>query len=321
MKSNHLFCFDLGFDLVALALAWLFFTAQAPAQQAPTPAGVSAHVVVTVEPRKGTSVPVVNREDVMVYEGHDRDKVLDWVPFQGDRAGLDLFVLIDDGSNADLGTQLADLRRFIAAQPPSTNIGVAYMRNGVARIEQKLTGDHDLAAKALRLPIGGGGADASPYFALSDLVKKWPAGAPRRAVLMISDGIDRYYGIGDLDDPYLSAAIDDSLRAGVMVSAIYNPDAGHYGHSYWLAYWGQIYLSHLADETGGEGYYIGFNGPAVAFAPYLDDMTNRLGHQYLLRFLARPPKKPGWQRIRLATEIENADLISAHKVYVTPGKE
>ena len=90
------------------------------------------------------------------------------------------FVLLDDGSNFTVGSQLDDIRKFILGQPDSTRIGLAYMQNGVARIVQNLTSDHDAVAKALRLPVGSGGANGSPYFALSDLVKHWPAGAPRR---------------------------------------------------------------------------------------------------------------------------------------------
>jgi hypothetical protein len=307
-----------GFIVAALLGGTCVLSTVLASAQAPTPEGTPARLVVTVEPRKGASMPVINREDVMVLEKHDRDKVIDWIPAQGDNAALELFVFLDDGSRSSLGTQLDDIRKFINAQPPSTKIGVAYMRNGTALIAQDLTTDHELAAKALRLPIGLGGADASPYFALSDLVKRhWPVSNARRAVLMVTDGIDRYYGTGDLQDPYLDSAIDDSLRAGVMVSAIYNPDAGHFGHSYWQTYWGQIYLSHLADETGGEAYYIGFNGPAVAFAPYLEDETNRLGHQYLLTFIPQPQKKAGWQRVRVTTEVPNVDLVSAGKIYVS----
>ena len=297
---------------------WTLGMGSASAQKAPAATGVPAHLVVTVEPRHGSDVPVVNRDDVMVYEGHDRDTVTEWVPAQGDHAALELFLLLDDGSSVNLGSQLDDIRQFINAQPASTKIGVAYMQNGMARIEQNLTSDHVLAAKALRLPMGMGSANASPYFSLSDLIKRWPATAARRAVMMVTDGIDRYYGSGDLQDPYLDAAIDDAARAGIVVSAIYNPGAGHYGHSYWQTYWGQIYLSRLADATGGEGYYIGFNGPAVAFAPYLEDMANRLTHQYLLTFLARTPKKAGWQTVRLTTEVANVDLVSAGKVWVAP---
>jgi len=312
MNKNRFLAMVLGLALCVFGIG------SASAQKAPAATGVPVHLVVTVEARKGAEVPVINRDDVMVYEGHDRDTVTDWVPAQGEHAAVELFLLLDDASSVNLGSQLGDLRQFINAQPDSTKIGVAYMQNGIARIEQNLTSDHALAAKALRLPMGMGGANASPYFSLSDLLKRWPATTARRSVMMVTDGIDRYYGSWDLLDPYLDEAIDDAVRAGVTVSAIYNPDVGHYGHSYWRSYWGQMYLAHLADATGGEAYYIGFNGPAVAFAPYLEDWTKRLTHQYLLTFLAKTPKKAGWQTVRLTTEVPNVDLVSAGRVYVSP---
>jgi hypothetical protein len=74
----------------------------------------------------------------------------------------------------------------------------------------------------------------------------------------------------------------------------------------------------MAEKTGGEAYYIGFTGPPVTFAPYLDDLSHRLGHQYLLTFLAKPPKKAGLQPVKLRTEVANVDLVSADKVYVSP---
>ena len=300
----------LGFVLLACA------TGIALAQQAP-PAGIPAHLLVTVEPHHGSTAPEINRSEVMVYEGHDRDTVTEWVPAQGDHAALELFILLDDGSSSSLGSQLEDLRQFINAQPATTQIGVAYMQNGIARVVQNLTTDHAAAAKSLRLPMGDIGANASPYFALTDLIKRWPASAARHEVLMVTDGIDRYYGTGDADDPYVQEAVDGAVRAGIEVSAIYSPGVGHFGHSYWQTYWGQIYLSQLTDKTGGESYYIGFNGPPVSFAPYLEDMGHRLQHQYLLTFLAKPPKKSGWQNVRLRTEAPNVDLVSAGRVYVS----
>ena len=284
--------------------------------QEPAGGGVAAHLLVTVEPHHGSNVPVINREDVMVYEGRERDTVTGWIPAQGDRAALELFLLLDDGSSISLGSQLEDIRQFISAQPASTKIGIAYMQDGTAHVEQDLTSDHAQAAEALRLPKGIGGINGSPYFSLSDLVKRWPASEARREVLMVSDGIDRYYGSGDLDDPYVTEAVDSAVRAGIVVSAIYTPGVGHFGHSYWQTYWGQILLSQLADKTGGEAYYIGFTGSPVSFSPYLDDLGHRLTHQYWLTFLAKPPKKAGWQKVRLVSEVHNVDLISAGRVYV-----
>jgi hypothetical protein len=308
-KSARLLSAMVGFA-VCVSVFGSVYAQNAAAQ------GVPTHLLVTVEARHGKNVPDVSRADVMVYEGHDRDQVTDWVPAQGDHAGLQLFVLLDDGSSFTLGTQLESLRKFISSQPASAKIGVAYMQNGVARIEQNPTTDHALAAKALRLPMGAGGVNSSPYFALSDLIKRWPETSDRREVMMATDGVDRYYGIGDLQDPYLDAAIHDAERAGIVVYGIYTPGAGHFGHSYWLNYWGQMYLSRLAEETGGEAYYIGFTGSPVSFEPYLEETAQHLEHQYLLTFLAKPPKKSGWQRIKVTTEVSNAELVAAHEVYV-----
>jgi len=305
------FLIPAALGMVVLISAVGMVHAQQPSDQAP------AHMLVTVEPKHGSDVPTINRNEVMVYEGHDRDQVVDWTPAQGDHAALELFILLDDSSSESLGNQLNDLRTFINEQPATTLVGVAYMQDGIARIVQNPTNNHDQAAKSLRLPMGIAGANASPYFSLTDLVKRWPASTARHEVLMVTDGIDRYYGSGDIDDPYLQSAIDDATKAGIQVSAIYNPGAGHFAHSYWQSYWGQIYLSELAERTGGEAYYIGFTGAPVAFSPYLKDLEQRLQHQYILAFIPKPQKKSGWQKVRLTTEVPKVDLVSAGRVYVT----
>lgn len=288
------------------------------AQATPSSTGVPVRMLVTVEARHGSDVPVVNREDVMAYEGRDRVKVTDWVPAQGDHAGLELFVLVDDSSSTSLGTQLEDIRQFIQAQPATAKIGLAYMQNGTAKIVQNLTNDHDQAAKALRLPLEILGASASPYFSLSDLIKRWPESAARREVLMISNGIDPYWDKGQYNqsNPNVASVIEQAQRAGIPVFTIYTPGVGHIGHSLRRSLSGQSYLSQVADETGGESYYIAFSGAPVAFAPYLESLAQRLTRQYWLTFLAKPEKKAGMQRVKITTEVPNAELVGANRVYV-----
>jgi hypothetical protein len=300
---------------IVVVLAVLLAGLPLAAQENPAPAGPSVNLVATVEARHGSNVPTITREDVMVYQGRDRDKVTEWLPLQGDHAGLELFILLDDSSNVSLGSQLEDIRQFILAQPVSTKIGIAYMQNGIAQVMQNLNSDHTLAAKALRLPLGSPGANASPYFSLGDLIKRWPENPERREVIMVTDGIDRYWGSGP-DDAYVDTVIEQAQRAGVIVYAIYTPGEGHYGHSYWRTYWGQNYLSQLADETGGEGYYLTGSAPPVSFTPYLSDVSRKLNNQYLLTFIAKPQKKAGMERIKLQTEVPNAELVSADRVYV-----
>jgi hypothetical protein len=305
---------DQVFAVVLLIFSVLFspFTA---AQQAS--GGVPVNMVVTAESRHGEHPGPITPEDVMVFDGKTRDQVTSWIPAQGDHAQLDLFILLDDSSGLSLGSQLGDLREFINAQAATTRVGVAYMQNGAAQVAQNLTADHAQVAKSLRLPLGVAGVNASPYFALSDLAKRWPSGgSPRREVIMVSDGIDRYYGQPGYQDPYVDAAIEDAQRAGIVVYTIYNPGAGHAGHSYWENYWGQLYLAQVADETGAESYYIGFTGPAVAFAPFFDDVDHRLSNQYLLTFLAKPEPKSGVRPVKVRTELPDTELVTAKKVFV-----
>jgi hypothetical protein len=301
---------------VLFACAVMALGSHAAESREPASAGtVPVHMLVTVEARHGAQVPEIKPQDVTVRQGKERVQVTDWIPMQGERAGLELFVLLDDALRpVSLGPQLEDLRRFIISQAETTAIGVGYMRDGTVDIVQNLTTEHTQAAKALRLPLGTVGAMASPYLSISDLMKRWPETKSRREILVISDGIDRFGGVGPAN-PYVDAAIEQSQRAGIIVHAIYATGVGHYGHTSWRFFWGQNYLSKMASETGGEAYFLGYENP-VSFAPYLEDLTHRLTHQYLLTFLARPEKKARLQSVKLWTEVPNAELVAADRVYV-----
>ena len=289
------------------------------AQDRPAFPGVRTRVVVSVEPRHSKEVPSVRSEDVVVMQGQQHDQVLEWKPVQAPDVGVEVFILIDDSlSPTEIGAKLNDLRDFIHAQSANVLIGIGYMRNGTAVIAQNPTTDRALSAKAMRLTIGDGGASPSPYFALEDLLKKWSPANRAREVIMISDGIDRFWdGIG-LDDPYLNSAIEQAQRGSVVVNALYARGEGHFGHSPWRINWGQNFLSELADATGGEAYYVG-NDTAPSFQPYLKDLTERISHQFLLTFEAQPGKKSGFERIKLRTEVPNAELVTQRQVYVRSG--
>jgi hypothetical protein len=275
---------------------------------------VPVKIVVTVEAHKGAATPQITDADVMVYENNHRRRVTNWAPLRGDRGGLQLWLLIDDGTDTTLGLQLDDLRKFVGDQPATTQIGIGYLRNGTVETVQALTGDHDLAAKAIRLPLGMPGISASPYLSLIDLIQRWPATPQAREVLLISSGIDPDYGSGP-SNPYLSRAIDTAQRAGVVVYSIYFGSAGHAGHSFWQINWGQNYLSQLGEETGGEFYWQGSSNP-ISFAPYLSEISERLKDQYLLTFEAAVEGKGGFQAIKLKTEIPHVTLVGPSKVYV-----
>lgn len=298
-------CALIGIAVLAV-LAW--------AQENVASPTVPVSIIVSVEAKHGKDIPTIYKEDVRVFQDRDRLKVQDWIPYHGEQAGLELFILIDDATDTSvLGLQLDDLHQFINGQPPSTTIAVGYIRSGTVNILQNFTADHQLAAKSLRLPLGSAGGMASPYLAITDLIKGWPESPKRREIFMVSSGIDALQP-GPVNS-YLDQAIDRAQRAGIQVYSIYASRSGHFGHTLWRYQWGQNNLSRLADETGGEAYFQALGTP-IAFAPYLDQFADRLKHQFKLTFLAKPRKDAGFQRIRLETEVPNAELDAADNVYV-----
>ena len=259
----------------------------------------------------------MNPEDVRVFVGRNRLKVTDWIPLQGDQSSLELFVLIDDASSTNLASQFEEMRHFLNAQPPATAIAVGYLQNGTVRVVQNFTKDHTAAGKALRIPFGSGAGGSSPYLSITDAIKRWPESTARHEILLLSSGVDPLQP-GTLDS-YLDQAVSQAQRTGTEVSAIYASASGHFGHSLWRINQGQNNLSRLAEETGGEAYFQGIETP-IAFAPFLDQFAERLNHQYKLTFLANADKQPTRQHVRLETEVPNAELVTADKLYVPAAK-
>lgn len=291
---------------LAATPVWLF----AGQQSAP---GTSVSVVVSLEPRREKTIPTVEQQDITVYQSNEKRPVTGFVPLRG---SMQLMILIDDSAGTSFSTEIATIKQFVTALPASTEIAVGYMRNGYTQVAQNFTGDHAAAAKAIRLPMGPGGADVSPYSSLADAIKKWPnSGAERKEVIMISSGIEGLGGGFYRDNPYVMAGIDAAVKAGVVVYTIYNPSVGHFGHSLWRTTWGQNFLSELSDQTGGESYMIGFGSP-VSFQPFLEQILDHQSHQYLLTFTAKPEQKSGFQPFRVVIADKDASIAAPDRVYV-----
>ena len=203
------------------------------------PAGAwGQHLVVTAEGHHGSQTPELTQDDVSIEVNKHPARIETFLPLRGDQAALEFYIVIDDGEDTDLGLQYDSLKSFINSQPPATRIGLAYLRNGSANIAAPLTTDHAAVDKAFRLPLGQAGISASPYMGISDLIRKWPATAARREILLIASGIDPW-SPPDPENPYLQKAIADAQRGGVLVHSIYYWEAGHLGHSYRRVNWGQ----------------------------------------------------------------------------------
>jgi hypothetical protein len=288
--------------------------ALACAAQSENAPGVPVSVVVTLEAKHGKTIPSVDGQDIQVKEAGERRPIEGLRPLA--QSGMQLLFLIDDSARGTFDTEIGTLRQFITSLPPNFEVGVAYMRNGMAQMTANWTRDHAAAANGIRVAFGPGGADVSPYDSLTDAVKKWPANnGERKEVIMISSGIENLGGGWTQDNPYVDAGIRSAQQAGVVVYTIYSPSVGHWGHAYWRSTWGQNFLSMLSDETGGESYMIGFGSP-VSFQPFLQQIAAQWQNQYLLTFMAKPQDKAGVQPLKVTVAEKDASIAAPDRVFV-----
>jgi hypothetical protein len=276
-------------------------------------------IVVTLEPKHGKTIPSVERQDLIVKEGNETRPVTDFRPFAFNQGRIQLLLLIDDSARGTFDTEIGTLKHFITSLPSNVDVAVGYMRNGMTEFTQQFTSDHSGAANSIRVALGPGGADVSPYDSLTDAVKRWPQGrAERKEVIMISGGSEALGGGFTQDNPYVNAGIESAVKAGVVVYTIYSPSVGHEGHSLWRTSWGQNFLSQLSDETGGEFYAIGYGSP-VSFQPFLDQILVQMQHQFLLTFEARPENKSGLQPIKVSISEKDASIAAPDRVFIRAG--
>lgn len=295
-------------------------TAALPLQgQGTNPANADVvRVTVTVSGRDQSAPPALAKEDVMVRQDNERRPVVDWFAAQGEQAGLDLAILVDDSLDASLGSQFRDLHAFLRGLPATTRVGVFYSSHGAVSLRQDFSADHELAVKALRLPAGSINDGSSIYLAAADLLKRWPKNENRAAVLLISDGIDIFRGVED-SEPYqdidLQTAVDQAQRNGITVFTLFASGAARYRSNFYLIGNGQSCLLRLASETGGEAYFQGWQTP-VAFRPFLETATKRLGRQYVLKFRAHSGEKAGFARLQVTTEVPRVAMTAPARVFV-----
>jgi hypothetical protein len=193
------------------------------------------------------------------------------------------------------------------------------MENGNAVFAAPLSADHAQVLKALHLPGGTRGSDASPYFCLSDLAKRWPSAdrEARREVLMVTDGVDNYQRQYDPEDPYVQAAISDSVKARLVVYSIYWLNQGRAESTEYANNAGQNLLAQVTQATGGKSFWQGMGNP-VSFAPFLDELTRRFRNQYELGFVGRLDGKAEVESLKLKLSAPGTEIDSPQQVFVYP---
>jgi hypothetical protein len=305
--------------LIWMAMLSLLMGAGAAAQEGGNQG--AADVVVTVLPKHegDAAAASVANQDLSVRVNGKNAKVVRWEPFKSPKDRIELVVLVDDSARSSLGTQMEEIANFVKTLPPNVKVAISYMQNGRATFAAPLTTDREKALTALHIPAGSPGYSTSPYFCLSDLAKSWPSNdaQARREVVMITDGVDTYQPHFDPQDPYVEAAMDDAVKAHLVVYSIYWANRGRADSTAYENNAGQNLMIEVTEATGGKNFWQGLGNP-VSFEPYLDELTRRLRNQYELGFVSPLKGKAEVETMKLKLSAPGDEVNAPSQVLVAP---
>jgi VWFA-related protein len=228
----------------------------------------------------------------------------------GTNAPINLIVLIQDDVVSSIGLEIKALSDFIRSLPRDSRVFVGYLRTGSLQIRHKFTADLEKAAKSLRSPVGvASAAPYNPYVEVIEALRRFdsqPAG--RRAILLVSDGLDISQGIsssstGQSSD--LQRAIDEAQRRSVAIYSFFSPTVTSSSDGNLLLQ-GQSSLNRLSDETGGHAFFQGLGVP-TSFDPFIKELRLDLDKQIALSYLSTHPRK-GFHRLKLIASTPDVEL-------------
>jgi VWFA-related protein len=240
----------------------------------------------------------VEAGNIFVKEDGDQQTILS-IRSVGDTP-LALAILVQDDLSSNVNLQLDSLRKFICKLPQGSRVMIGYLRSGTFLTRQKFTEDLNKAADSLRIVAGSASAaPGSPYEEVADALKRFDAlPTGRRAVLLISDGLDVSRGV-DSSSPSQNLDLDRAIlkaqKKGIAVYSFYNAGSLTDSGNSTLILNGQGALNRLSNETGGRAFFQGSISP-VTFDPFFRDLNSSLNRQFALTYLSTHFKK-GYHKI------------------------
>jgi VWFA-related protein len=260
------------------------------------------------EEKDNLSAEFIQAGDLRVKENGDDQVILSIRSVSS--TPLAIAVLIQDDLTSEANLKLGEIRTFIRGLPKGSRVMVAYLRAGTIQVRQKFTDDLEKAAKSLRIIVGSpSAAPSSPFQGVEEALDRFDAlPSGRRAILLVSDGLDVSRGIesstpGQSVD--LERAILRAQRRSVAVYSFYTP-ASLTDNNSRLSLNGQGSLEKLSDETGGRAFFQGSLAP-VSFEPFFKDLNKALNRQFALTYLSTHLKK-GYHKIQVTSSNPEVEI-------------
>jgi VWFA-related protein len=247
--------------------------------------------------------------DLTVNEDGESQTILS-IRAMGTSSPINLMVVIQDDVVSSIGLETKSLAEFIRRLPRGSRVSVGYLRTGSLQVRQKFTADLEKAAKSLRGPMGiASVAPYNPYVEVIEATKRFDAQpAGRRAVLLVSDGLDVSHGV-DSSSPGqsldLQRAINEAQRRSVAIYSFYAPTVLTDTNTSLIAN-AQSSLQRLSDETGGRAFFQGFGAP-TSFDPFIKDVNAALDRQIALTYLSTHLNK-GFHRVKITSSTPGVEI-------------
>jgi VWFA-related protein len=247
--------------------------------------------------------------DLAISEDGEPQTILS-IRSMGTSTPINLSILIQDDLVSSVALEIKSLANFIRRLPHGSRVSVGYVRAGSLQVRQKFTVDLEKAAKSLRVPLGlASAAPYNPYVEVVEALRRFdsqPAG--RRAMLLISDGLDISRGVDSSSATQsldLQRAITDAQRRSVAVYSFFAPTVVSAANVNLMAN-AQSSLQRLSEETGGRAFFSGF-GPPTSFDPFIKEFDSDLSRQVALTYLSTHPKN-GFHRVKISSSTPGVEV-------------
>jgi VWFA-related protein len=292
-----------SFALLALFTGFTPATRAQSVAGAPGTNGIPGKPVViplTINVKEAEHEAELQNIDLTVSEDGDPQTILS-IRGMGTNSPITLALLIQEDLVPSVANETKALQEFIRRLPRGSRVMIGYLRTGSLQVKQKFTTDLEKAASSLRPPAGFASVGPyNPYVEVIEALKRFDAQPlGRRAILLISDGLDISRGV-DSSAPTqsldLQRAITQAQRRSVAIYGFYAPTLAAEG-SILLTGNAQSSLLKLSTETGGHAFFQG-TGVPVSFDPFIRELDTALNRQAALTFLSTHLKK-GFHRIEV----------------------
>jgi Ca-activated chloride channel family protein len=273
-------------------------TATVAVAQAPSFRAAVDVVSVTAVVRDSRGRPVNNlgREDFQVYE---RGRLRQIVQFKSsDQGPISLGILFDVSGSMRGATQMQAGQR--AVEHILSWVNPTQDEVGLFSFDAELRKEVDFTTDLAKVKTAVNSLTAIGQTSLYDAINKTAAAlgdrpSPRRAVIVITDGIDTSSKLTPAQVSGMASAIDVPVYVIAVLSPLDHPGQDH-------AVVGAdaspvaTHLSNLSYWTGGTLFMV--SAPAHA-SQAARDLITELRHQYLIAFEAA--REPGWYELDVRT--------------------